>query len=40
MPKSVTAVTAAHISKLIDSVQAVSGRAKPRLMGEGMRMIV
>ena len=40
MPKSVTAVTAAHISKQIDSVQAVAGRAKPRLMGEGMRMIV
>lgn len=40
MPKSVTAVTAAHISMLIDSVQAVVGRAKPRLMGEGMRTIV
>lgn len=40
MPKSVTAVTAAHISMLIDSVRAVAGRAKPRLMGEGMSMIV
>lgn len=40
MPKSVTTVTAAHISTLIDSVQAVVGWTKPRLMGEGMRMIV
>lgn len=40
MPKSVTAVTAAHISMLIDSVRAVASRAKPRLMGEGMEMIV
>lgn len=40
MPKSVTAVMAAHISTLIDSVQAVASRSKPRLMGEGMRVIV
>lgn len=40
MPKSVAAVTAAHISMLIDSVQAVASHAKPRLMGEGKRMIV
>lgn len=40
MPKSVTTVTAAHVSMLIDSVLAVAGCAKPRLMGEGMRMIV
>lgn len=40
MPKSVAAVTAAHISTLIDSVRAAASRAKPRLMGEGMRMIV
>lgn len=39
MPKLVTTVTAAHISVLIDSVQAVAGRAKPRLMGEGMRLM-
>lgn len=32
MPKSVTTVTAAHISMLIDFVQAVAGQAKPRLM--------
>lgn len=40
MPKLVTTVTAAHISMLIDSLDAVASRAKPRLMGEGMRMIV
>lgn len=36
MPKSVAAVTAAHISALIDSVLVVARHTKPRLMGEGM----
>lgn len=34
MPKSVAAVTAAHISVLIDSVLVVARHTKPRLMGE------
>lgn len=39
MLKLVTAVTAAHISMLIDSVRAAADRARPGFIGEGMRMM-